>query len=92
MIMAWYQQPSLAFGDESDVRACAQVFADVTEAMSRARPAALDFNNSGEDTFSSESADEIRAQMEGIPELLRRFAAANDEVASALRQFAPKLT
>ena len=90
--MAWYQQPSLAFGDESDVRACAQVFADVSEAMSRALPAALEFNNSGEDTFSSESADEIRSRMEGIPELLRRFAAANEEVASALRQFAPKLT
>lgn len=90
--MAWYEQPSLAFGDETDVRACAQVFADVSEAMSRARPAALQFNNSGEDTFSSASADEIRARMEGIPELLRRFEAANADVASALRQFAPKLT
>lgn len=90
--MAWYEQPSLAFGDESDVRACAQVFADVAEAMSRARPAATEFNDSGEDTFSSESADEIRARMEGIPELLRRFETANAGVASALRQFGPTLT
>ncbi len=90
--MAWYEQSSRAFGDESDVLACARVFADVTEAMSRARPLAAEFSDSGEDTFSSNSADEIRARMEGIPELLRRFAAANAEVASALQQFAPRLT
>lgn len=89
---AWHDQPSLAFGDAGDVRACAQVFADVHEAMSRARPLATEFHHSGEEMWSGNSADIVREQMDEVPEFLRRFSVANDDVASALRRFAPELS
>ena len=89
--MTWHDQPSLAFGDPSDVTACARVFADVCTAMTRARPLVLEFNNSGADIWSGTSADELRESMAEIPEQLRRFASANNQVAASLQRFAPEL-
>ncbi len=87
----WLLRPSSAFGDETDVAACARVFADVQEAMVRARPLATTFTNAGEDIWSGSTADSLREKMREVPEYLRRFAEANHEVSSALYGFGPAL-
>ncbi len=90
--MTWHQQPSLAFGDSSDVTACARVFDDVGTAMTRARPLVVEFNSSGADIWSGNAADGLRESMAEIPEQLRRFANANNQVATSLQRFAPALS
>ncbi len=86
---SWTTRPSLAFGTSADIDATARVFSDVAEAMNRALPIAEDFNARNGDVWQGESADEARAQMSDVPEFLRRFFHANNDVAKALETFSP---
>lgn len=89
---AWYEEPSLAYGTESDVQATRRVFADVAEAMQRARPATLEFNEEDSDMWQGMVADMVRGEMSEVPDFLGRFHQANWDVAEALRVFGPMLT
>lgn len=87
----WYERPSLAFGDQADVLQCSRVFRDVSTAMQIARPRAMEFQQHGDDIWAGSTADQFRDELDLVPELLRRAAIANGEVASALGTFAPRL-
>lgn len=85
----WYERPSLAFGTSADITATARIFDDVAAAMLDARSSAVDFADTSGDMWRGHSADFVREQMTEVPELLRRFHVANDDVADALTMFAP---
>ena len=88
---SWYDRPSAAYGTPSDVRACAQVFADVAITMQKARPDVEDFRSNSEEIWQSHAATLVREQMELVPDSLRKFELAHDDVADALNQFAPAM-
>lgn len=88
----WYNKNSKAIGDGNDVRNCARGFSEASRSMLEARPKAARFER-GDDgsAWESDAAEDLRQKMEELPELMRRFAAANGSVAEALENFAPKL-
>ena len=88
----WYDKNSKAVGDGHDVRQCARGFSEASRSMLEARPKAARFERGGDgSSWESDAAEMLREQMDLVPDLMRRFAAANGNVASALEAFAPQL-
>ena len=79
----WYNKNSKGIGDGNDVRNCARGFSEASRSMLEARPKAARFERGDDGTaWESDAAEDLRQKMEELPELMRRFAAANGTVSA----------
>ena len=91
MFEQWYEKDSKAFGYPEDIRAGALVFEQIAQAMEEGRRGVLSLNSAGSDVWAGESADEMRAGLDGLPELMRTSGIAHADAGAALRDFAPAM-